>query len=161
MTTNSIIHFKTLLIHLALVVQKLKDKVNSSQNVTVFNHKAVNKVNKDIKSKRKFQQKQQIISYSIAPITKMKATFSFPVFATSTAVFWIKMIMTQLKTLLYGLYNLSETQNTSILNAMMEFLISSTRFEEQLYQDHMNESPQVISLNLKNIIKSNANYGFP
>ena len=37
------------------------------------------------------------------------------------------------KTLLYGLDSLSETQNTSILNATMEFLISSNRFEEQLY----------------------------
>ena len=37
------------------------------------------------------------------------------------------------KTLLYGLSSLSETQNTSILNATMEFLISSNRFEEQLY----------------------------
>ena len=54
MTTNSNIHSKTLLIHLALAVKKLKDKVNSSQNVTAFNNKAVNKVYKDIKSKRKF-----------------------------------------------------------------------------------------------------------
>ena len=37
------------------------------------------------------------------------------------------------KTLLYGLDRLSETQNTSILNATMDFLISSNRFEEQLY----------------------------
>ena len=37
------------------------------------------------------------------------------------------------KTLLYGLDSLSETQNTSILNATMEFLISSNRFEKQLY----------------------------
>ena len=37
------------------------------------------------------------------------------------------------KTLLYGLVSLRETQNTSILNATMEFLISSNRFEEQLY----------------------------
>ena len=44
-----------------------------------------------------------------------------------------------IKTLLYGLGSLSETQNTSILNATMEFLVSSNRFEEQLYQDHMNE----------------------
>ena len=37
------------------------------------------------------------------------------------------------KTLLYGLDILSETQNTRILNATKEFLISSNRFEEQLY----------------------------
>ena len=37
------------------------------------------------------------------------------------------------KTLLYGLDSPSETQNTSILNATMEFLISSNCFEEQLY----------------------------
>ena len=37
------------------------------------------------------------------------------------------------KTLLYGFNSLSETQNTSILNATMEFLITSNRFEEQLY----------------------------
>ena len=37
------------------------------------------------------------------------------------------------KTLLFGLDSLSETQNTSILNATMEFLIFSNRFEEQLY----------------------------
>ena len=34
-------------------------------------------------------------------------------------------------TLLYGLD--SETQSTSILNATMELLIFSNRFEEQLY----------------------------
>ena len=37
------------------------------------------------------------------------------------------------KTLLYELNSLSETQNTSILNVTMEFLVSSNRFEEQLY----------------------------
>ena len=37
------------------------------------------------------------------------------------------------KGLLYGLDSFSETQNTSILNAMMEFLISSNRFEVQLF----------------------------
>ena len=37
------------------------------------------------------------------------------------------------KTLLYGLDSLSETQNTSILNDTMELLISCNRFEEQLY----------------------------
>ena len=43
------------------------------------------------------------------------------------------------KTLLYGLDSLSETQNRSILNATMEFLTFFNRFEEQLYQDHMTE----------------------
>ena len=42
-------------------------------------------------------------------------------------------------TLLYGLDSLIETQNTSILNATMELLIFSNLYEEQLYQDHMNE----------------------
>ena len=37
------------------------------------------------------------------------------------------------KILLYGFDSLMETQNTSILNAAMEFLISSNRFEDQLY----------------------------
>ena len=37
------------------------------------------------------------------------------------------------KTLLYGLNRLSETENTNILNPTMEFLISSNRFEEQPY----------------------------
>ena len=37
------------------------------------------------------------------------------------------------KALLSGLKSVSKTQNTSILNATMEFLISSNRFEEQLY----------------------------
>ena len=37
------------------------------------------------------------------------------------------------KALLYRLDSPSETQNASILNATMEFLISSNRFEEQLY----------------------------
>ena len=36
------------------------------------------------------------------------------------------------KTFLYGLSSLRETQNTSIFTATMEFLISSNRFEEQL-----------------------------
>ena len=36
------------------------------------------------------------------------------------------------ETLPYGLDSLSETQNTSILNATVEFLISSNSFEEQL-----------------------------
>ena len=44
-----------------------------------------------------------------------------------------------LETLLYGLNSLSETQNTSTVNATMEFLISSNLFEEQLYQGHINE----------------------
>ena len=43
------------------------------------------------------------------------------------------------KTLLFGLDSLMETQNTSILNATMEFLMSSNRFDEQLYEDHMNK----------------------
>ena len=43
------------------------------------------------------------------------------------------------KTILYELGSLSETQNRSILNALMEFLISLNRFEEHLYQNHMNE----------------------
>ena len=37
------------------------------------------------------------------------------------------------KTLLYGLGSRRETQKRSILNATMEFLISSNRFEEHLY----------------------------
>ena len=37
------------------------------------------------------------------------------------------------KTLLYRLDSLNKTHNTSILNATMKFLISSNRFEEQLY----------------------------
>ena len=37
------------------------------------------------------------------------------------------------KKLLFGLGSLSETQNTSILNATMIFLIPFNRFEEQLY----------------------------
>ena len=37
------------------------------------------------------------------------------------------------KKLLFGLGSLSETQNISILNATMKFLISFNRFEEQLY----------------------------
>ena len=32
-----------------------------------------------------------------------------------------------------------EAQNTCILNATMEFLMSSNRFDEQLYEDHMNK----------------------
>ena len=32
-----------------------------------------------------------------------------------------------------------EAQNTSILNATMEFLMSSNRFDEQLYEDDMNK----------------------
>ena len=65
------------------------------------------------------------------------------------------MIIT-VKQLLYGLDSLTETQNTSILNAAMEFLISSNRFKE-LYYDHLNELPQIIFLNLASIIKSNTN----
>ena len=42
-------------------------------------------------------------------------------------------------TLLCGLDSLMEAQNTSILNATMEFLMSSNRFDEQLYEDHMNK----------------------
>ena len=61
------------------------------------------------------------------------------------------------KTLLYGLDSLCETEYTSILNATMEFLISSNRFEKELYWDHMNEQPQIISLNLLSVIKSNTN----
>ena len=37
------------------------------------------------------------------------------------------------KTLLYGLDSISETEKTSILNATMEYLIPPNRFEEQLY----------------------------
>ena len=37
------------------------------------------------------------------------------------------------KTVLCGLGSLCKTQNTNILNATMEFLISTNRFEEQLY----------------------------
>ena len=37
------------------------------------------------------------------------------------------------KTLLKVLDGLSETQNTNILNAAMEFLISSNGFEKQLH----------------------------
>ena len=46
---------------------------------------------------------------------------------------WDKNDNSIVKTILYGLDSLSETQNTSILNATMEFLVSSNRFEEQLY----------------------------
>ena len=42
------------------------------------------------------------------------------------------------KTLPYGLDSFSETRDRSILNSTMEFVISSSRFEEQLYY-HMNE----------------------
>ena len=37
------------------------------------------------------------------------------------------------KALLYGVHSPDETQNTSILNATIEFLTASNHFEEQLY----------------------------
>ena len=42
------------------------------------------------------------------------------------------------KTLLHGLDSVSKTQNTSILNATMEFLISFNCSEKQQYMNHMN-----------------------
>ena len=45
----------------------------------------------------------------------------------------VKIVLYGLNLVLYGLNNLNETQNTNILNVMMEFLISSNRFQEQLF----------------------------
>ena len=69
----------------------------------------------------------------------MNARFSLPAFTVSKAVFLDQNDNNIVETLLYRLASLSETQNTSILNATIKFLISSNSFEEQLYQDHMNE----------------------
>ena len=68
----------------------------------------------------------------------MNARFSLPAFTVSKAVFLDQNDNNIVETLLYRLASLSETQNIS-LNATIKFLISSNRFEEQLYQDHMNE----------------------
>ena len=45
----------------------------------------------------------------------------------------VKIVLYGLNLVLYGLNSLNETQNTNILNVMMEFLKSSNRFQEQLF----------------------------
>ena len=80
-----------------------------------------------------------IISYSIAPYYKNECQILLASIHGIKSSFLDQNDNNIVETLLYRLASLSETQNTSILNATIKFLISSNRFEEQLYQDHMNE----------------------